>query len=415
MTKDSYLRSQCRMCDGSDLVHVMSLTPTPPGTNFVAKEALDYHEPRYPLDLYLCNRCHHVQLGHVVDPQILYQNDYLYVSGTSNSFVKHLEVYATGIVERFRIKPGSLVADIGSNDGTCLRRFQDLGMDVVGIDPAREIADRATDDGIPTVPAFFSLSLAQELRNAHGSAALITSHNACAHIDRLDDVMRGVSCWLADGGIFVLEVGYFVDVFEKLLFDTIYHEHLDYHTVEPFEALFERTGMQLLSVQRIEPQGGSIRVIAQKIGGPFKNDNSANALIRNERTLALDEPSTFAGFGQRIASSGEQLRRLIRSLKREGKSIAAYGAPTKATTLLTHFGVGAESLDFTVDDNPLKQGKYLPMSHIPIVSRDELCQRSPDFVLILAWNFAEPIMAMNKSYIDQGGRFILPMPEPRIV
>ena len=415
MSADFYLRTRCRMCEGGDLTRVMSLTHTPPGTSFVKKDELNRPEPCYPLDLYLCNTCHHVQLGHVVDPRILYQHDYLYVSGTSGQFVKHLEEYATDMVERFDLKAAALVVDIGSNDGTCLRSFQQLGMNVVGVDPAKEIAQRATDAGIPTVPAFFSHSLALELKDTHGPAAFITSHNACAHIDQLDDVLHGVSHWLDDSGVFVLEVGYLVDVYEKLLFDTIYHEHLDYHTVEPFEALFSRTGMELLSVQRIEPQGGSIRVMAQKVGGRFKKDSSATELIGLERALALDAPSTFAAFGERIANLGEQLRKLIGSLKAGAESIAAYGAPTKATTLLCHFGIGAESLDFTVDDNPLKQGLYLPMSHIPVVPTDELYHRCPDFVLILAWNFAEPIMAMHQRYVDQGGRFILPMPEPRIV
>ena len=249
MRADSYLRTRCRMCDGGELARVLSLAHTPPGNRFVKKAELNRPETCYPLDLYLCQRCHHVQLGHVVNPGILYQHEYSYVSGTSGHFVKHLQDYAAAMVERFHLEPGALVVDIGSNDGTCLRGFRQHGMNVVGVDPAKEIAHRATDAGIPTVPEFFSHSLALELRATHGPAGFITSHNACAHIDQLDDVLQGVSHWLDDSGVFVLEVGYFVDVYEKLLFDTIYHEHLDYHTVGPFEALFSRGGMELLSVQ----------------------------------------------------------------------------------------------------------------------------------------------------------------------
>jgi SAM-dependent methyltransferase len=393
----------------------MSLTPTPPGNRVLRKQELDRDKTRYPLDLYCCEDCHHVQLGYVVDPEILYQDDYSYVSGTSAHFIKHLEQYASEMTRRFNLQPGALVADIGSNDGTCLRFFQEAGMRVVGVDPAPNIARAATNAGIETVNDFFSESLAVQLRERFGPAALVTSHNACAHIDELDAVVRGVAHWLDDGGVFVLEVGYFVDVYQKLHFDTIYHEHLDYHTVGPFERLFARTGMELISVQRIEPQGGSIRVMAQKAGGPLKQDSSVAELIELEAALGLTSASTLKAFGDRIAGLGDELRALIGSVKNAGKRIAAYGAPTKATTLLSHFGIGAESLDFVVDDNPLKQGMYLPISHLPILPTSELYSRRPDFLLILAWNFAEPIMSMHRRYVDEGGRFILPMPNPGIV
>ena len=412
---DYYLRTRCRMCDGTRLVQVVSLTPTPPGNNFLKPDQIDKPEPRYPLDLYLCSDCNHVQLGHVVDPKILYPKDYPYVSGTSANFVRHLQDYAGDMVQRFGLAPNSLVADIGSNDGTCLRFFKQHGMKVIGVDPATQIAEAATKAGINTVGKFFSHELAQYLRKEHGAAAFITSHNACAHIDQLDDVIRGVAHWLDKDGVFVVEVGYFVDVYTNLWFDTIYHEHVDYHTVAPFAKLFARTGMELISVQRISPQGGSIRVMAQKAGGTLKPDNTASELIELERRLELDKPETFAKFTQRINAIGERLRNLIRSLKDSGKSIAAYGATTKATTMLSQFGIGGEALDFIVDDNPLKQGLFSPAFHIPVLPTDEIYKRRPDFVLILAWNFADPIMAMHQRYIDQGGRFIIAMPEPRIV
>jgi hypothetical protein len=265
------------------------------------------------------------------------------------------------------------------------------------------------------VAAFFSLSLAKELRKKYGPAAFITSHNACAHIDQLDDVMRGVAHWLSDDGIFVLEVGYFVDVFKNLFFDTIYHEHLDYHTVAPFRQLFERTGLELLSAQRITPQGGSIRVSAQKAGGRLGRDSSIDDLIGLENRLGLDEPDSLVRFGDRIGNLGKELRALLRAIRSEGKSIAAYGAPTKAVTLLSHFAIGSDLIDFVVEDNPLKHGMYLPISNLPVVPTSELYTRRPDYVLILAWNFAKSIMATHAGYAEAGGKFVVPMPEPRIV
>jgi SAM-dependent methyltransferase len=411
---DFYQRTDCRMCAGTDLQKVMALTPTPPGNDFLSEHELARPEPAYPLDLYFCRDCHHLQLGHVVDPRILYQKDYTYVSGTSPVFVDHLRRYAADMIARFGLTPASLVADIGSNDGTCLRFFKEGGMRVLGVDPATEIARRATAAGIETVGDFFSDALAVRLRDRCGPAAFITSHNACAHIDHLDRVMRGVHHWLADDGVFVLEVGYLLDVYENTWFDTIYHEHLDYHTVAPFRALFARVGLAPFSVQRVSPQGGSIRVFAQKAGGPHASDGSIEALIAAERKAGLDRPETFVEFGRRIDRLGEQLRSVIGSLKARGSSIAGYGAPTKATTLMSHFRLGARELDFIVDDNPLKQGLFSPAAHIPVLPPDELYRRRPDYVLILAWNFAAPIMQVHNRYAAEGGRFIVPMPVPRI-
>jgi SAM-dependent methyltransferase len=403
------------MCDGDDLTLAMSLTPTPPGNRLLHASELDGPVPSYPLELRFCESCTHVQLGHVVDPRILYQKDYLYVSGTSSAFVRHLRDYSSEMTRRFEIPSGALVADIGSNDGTCLRFFQEQGMRVLGVDPAPEIARRATESGVETVPTFFSLAVAEQLRRERGPAAFITSHNALAHVDQLDDVVRGVAHWLDDDGVFVLEVGYFVDVFSNLYFDTIYHEHLDYHTVAPFRELFARTGMELLGVQRVSPQGGSIRVMAQKQGGRFTPDDSAEQLIALERRMGLDQATTIAGFAERIARLGERLRELLHELKRSGARIAGFGAPTKAVTLLTHFGIGADLLDFIVEDNPLKHGRFLPVSQIPVVPTEELYSRMPDYALILAWNFAAPIVAAHNGYVERGGRFVVPMPEPAIV
>ncbi len=412
---DYYLRESCRMCGEESLTKAMSLTPTPPGNDFLTKEELGRDEPVYPLDLYFCEACHHIQLGHVVDPKILYQKNYSYVSATSAYFVNHLKHYAKDMVERFDLKPGDLAIDIGSNDGTCLSFFKDKGMKVVGVDPATEIAGKATENGIDTIADFFGYKLAVELRKKYGTAKYITSHNACAHIDNLFDVVKGVEHWLDADGVFVLEVGYFVDVYSNTWFDTVYHEHVDYHTVAPFEKLFNRVGMELISVERISPQGGSIRVMAQKKGGIIKRDDSVDELIALEAKLGLDKAETLYKLNHKISQVRDKLHDLIHSLKADGKSIAGFGAPTKATTLMAHFGLDATVLDFIVDDNPLKQGLFTPITHIPVLSADALYKIKPDYVLILAWNFAEPIMQMHKKYSEQVGQFILPMPNPEIV
>jgi len=403
------------MCDSGSLVKAVSLTPTPPGNDFLSEDELGRDEPAYPLDLYFCKECHHIQLGHVVDPKVLYQKNYTYVSATSSHFVNHLKSYAEDMVERFSLEVGDLVADIGSNDGTCLSFFKEKGMNVVGVDPATEIAKKATKSGINTVADFFGYELAVKLRKEYGATKFITSHNACAHIDNLFDVVKGVEHWLDKDGIFVLEVGYFVDVYNNIWFDTIYHEHVDFHTVAPFEKLFARVGMEVITVERISPQGGSIRVMAQKIGGDIKRDNSVDDLIALEFKLGLDRVDTLSRFNARINTIRDRLQKLIYSLKKEGKTIAGFGAPTKATTLMAHFGLDETMLDFIVDDNPLKQGLFSPITHIPVLSAEALYDQKPDYLLILAWNFSEPIMKMHETYSNDIGKFIIPMPEPRVV
>ena len=410
-----YLRENCRMCGGGSLTKVISLTPTPPGNDFLTKEELGREEVVYPLDLYFCEVCHHVQLGHVVEPQILYQKNYSYVSATSAHFVSHLKSYATEMIDRFRLQSGDLVADIGSNDGTCLSFFKDAGMIVVGVDPATDIAEHATKSGIETVTDFFGYDLAVGLRKKYGAAKCITPHNACAHIDNLYDVVKGVEFWLDVDGVFVLEVGYLVDVYSNTWFDTIYHEHLDYHTVAPFEILFARVGMVVVGVERISPQGGSIRVMAQKQCGVLERDGSVDELISLEHDLGLDQAETLRKFDDKISKVGKKLQKLVQEIKSGGKTIAGFGAPTKTTTLMVHFGLDDNFLDFIVDDNPLKQGLFTPVTHIPVLSADALYDLKPDYVLILAWNFAEPIMKMHERYGTDIGRFIVPMPDPGII
>ena len=408
-------RVDCRVCRSDNLERVIELTPTPPGNNFLHEKDLGQKEELFPLNLNFCKDCYHLQLGHIVDPKFLFQNNYSYVSATSEVFVKHLKDYADYISDFLNLNNKSFVVDIGSNDGTCLKGFKEKGMSVLGIDPARHIAEAASLNGIETIANFFSYGVAQNILKSSGKADLITSHNACAHIDDLDEIIKGVSFLLKENGVFIMEVGYFLDVFTHRWFDTIYHEHLDFHTVAPFERLFARVGMEVIGVQRIAPQGGSIRVMTQKRGGKFQRDASVDVLISLERELGFDKAETLEEFDRKISSVRKKLQTLVRAIKAEGKTIAGFGAPTKATTLMGHFGLDETVLDFIVDDNPLKQNLYTPISHIPILAADALYTLRPDYVIVLAWNFAEPIIKAHKMYSQSIGKFILPMPNPYIV
>ncbi len=410
MTADCRRRDTCRLCGGRDLTLVLELAPTPPANAFVAADARDRDQPRYPLDVFFCRDCAHVQLLDVVDPGMLFRN-YVYVSGTSPVFVRHFEDYADAVVERFKPRPGALVVDVGSNDGTLLGAFKRRGMAVLGVDPATAIARRASEAGIETMAEFFTPALAAGIRAERGPAAVVTANNVFAHVDDLAGLRDGVRELLAPDGIFVFEVSYLADVVEKTLFDTIYHEHLAYHSVKPLRRFFEVGGMDLFAVERIDVHGGSLRGIAQAAGGPHADDGSVAALAAEEEGAGLDSAETFRDFAGRIRRLGGELNRLVSKIKADGKTIAGFGAPAKATTLMHHFGIGADVIDFIVDDNPLKQGLYTPGQHIPVLPPQALYDRRPDYAIVLAWNFAPSIIAKHSAFRDRGGRFIVPLPK----
>ena len=411
-----YNRKDCRLCNSSDLIRFLKLEDTPVGDNYLTlEESKNVEEFLFPLELYSCKNCGHIQLGHIVDKKHLYQTGYHYVSSTSKVFVKHFDDYASHVIEKFKIKKNSLIIDIGSNDGTCLNAFKTRSMKVLGIDPAENIANIANQNGIPTLSDFFNLELAKSIKEKNGNASIITSHNVLAHIDQLENVMKGVYELLDDEGIFIFEVGYFLDVFNNLFFDTIYHEHLDYHTLKPFVLFFDKLGMKIFDVSRVKVQGGSLRIYVQKKVGQYKTQNSVNDLIKLEEEIGLYEQNTLKNFQVRIDFAKKKLQEIVNKLKIENKAIVGYGAPTKATTLMSYFDIGKGVIDYIVDDNPLKQGKVLPLYHIPIYHPDRLLDEFPDYILILSWNFAEPIMKNLKWYSDRGGKFIVPLPEPLII
>jgi SAM-dependent methyltransferase len=351
----------------------------------------------------------------VVDPRILFSH-YVYVSGTSPSFVRHFEKYAADVAGLVGTLNNRLVVDIGSNDGTLLRAFQEHhGARALGIDPAVNLAEAATASGIETIGAFFTPALANRIASERGRAKVITANNVFAHIDDLGAVADGVRSLLAPEGIFVFEVSYLLDVIKKVLFDTIYHEHLAYHTVRPLIPFLKAHGLELVEVVRVPSHGGSFRAIVQPMAGPRDYGRSIDELLRLEKQAGLDQFATYVEFADRIQALGAELGKLLASLKAQGKRIAGYGAPAKATTLMYHFALNPKILDYIVDDSPLKQGTFTPGLHVPVVPAEEIERSKPDYLLILAWNFAEPIMSKNKRFLSDGGHFIVPVPEVTVV
>ena len=414
MVRNYVHRDTCRLCTSRDVINVFSLAPTPLANAFVTEDKLGLEQERYPLDIWFCNGCGHLQLLDVVDPAVLYEH-YVYVSGTSPVFVEHFKDYADYLIESFHPAPGGLVVDIGSNDGTLLRFFKDGGRRVLGVDPAQEISEATQASGIPVIVDYFSPKLADRIRAEHGAASIIAANNVIAHIDDLRAVMGGVRRLLAPDGVFVFEVSYLGAVVENTLFDTIYHEHVDYHSVKPLVGFFDQCDLELIEAIRVDTHGGSLRGVVQIKGGPRKTGGSVSAILAQEEAAGLDKPETFAAFAEHIDGLRTELAGLLRKLKAEGKCIAGFGAPAKLTTLMYHFGLEAELIDFVIDDSPLKQGHYTPGMHIPVVPAQALYERKPDYVVILAWNFAQPIMAKHTAYREAGGRFIIPLPKVEVI
>ena len=405
-----YRRRSCRLCGSNQLSQVLSLTPTPPANAFVTEDAALRPQSTYPLELSLCRDCGHLQLIDIVDPKLLFE-DYVYVSGTSQAFVQHFRDYAETISRQANLKPGNLVVEIGSNDGTLLRFFKQKGARTLGVDPARDIAAQSTAAGIETWAEFFCPATATRIRKELGPARLVCANNVFAHIDDLPGAAAGVRELLADDGLFVFEVSYLLDVYRKTLFDTIYHEHLDYHRVGPLRQFLGTQGLALVDVVRVPTHGGSLRGLVRRADGDARPAPAVAELERLEHDAGLDQPDTFHGFGLTIRDHGNKLTDLLHRLRAEGHRIAGYGAPAKATTLMHHFGLGREVIEFIVDDSPWKQGLFTPGTHIPVLPPDALYEHRPDHVVILAWNFADTILAKHAPYLEAGGHFIVPLPD----
>jgi SAM-dependent methyltransferase len=304
---------------------------------------------------------------------------------------------------------------MGSNDGSLLKAFKQHGMRVNGVDPARSIAATATEEGIPTIGDFFSLAIAQRIRREQGEAAVVCANNVFAHIDNMDDIVAGIRHVLAADGAFIFEVSYVPDIIDNFVFDTIYHEHVSHHALLPLETFFNRFDMTLFDAQRSPTKGGSIRGFAQpKSTGRRARTARLVDMLAEEERRGIRQPEIYREFFQAIEQRKHATLDYLAEAKAEGKVIAAYGASTTTTTLLYHFELG-RFISFIVDDNPLKQGTFSPGQHLPVLDSAELYQRKADIVVILAWMYAEPIIRRHQRFIDEGGRFLIPLPDMRIV
>lgn len=404
---------RCRSCGAGGGRLVLDLGVQPLANNLLREEDLAKPEPRFPLRLVICTHCWLLQIADDVPPVQLF-SEYLYFSSFSDTMLRHAKAAAESYQRDFQLGPQSLVVEIASNDGYLLKNFVAAGVPCLGIEPAANIAKVASDKGIPTLVEFFGLELARRLASEGRRADLILGNNVFAHAPDTNDFVAGLKHLLKPKGRVILEFPYGVDFLRNTEFDTIYHEHVYYFTLTAVAPLFERHGLAIVDVERLPIHGGSLRLFAAHAGAAPVAPAVA-AMLEEERRLGLMTMEPYEAFAARVLHLKAELVSLVRRLKAEGRRLAAYGASAKGSTLLNYFGLGREHLDFIADRSTYKQGRLSPGMHLPIVPPEKLLQQRPDYTLLLTWNFAEEIMQQQSAYRTAGGRFILPIPEVRIV
>lgn len=406
-------RQTCRLCDSNNVELVVKLEPIPLSENYCADAEAGRRAERFPVDLYMCAACGHVQQLDVVDSKSLWES-YTYYSGEAKGMPEHFAQVADKIIAAHRPPAGALVVDIGSNDGSLLKPFKQAGYRVLGIDPAREIARLATESGIPTIPELMSLELARKIREEHGPAHVACTFNAFAHADNLGEMADGIRMLMAPDGLFFFEVQYLMDIIDGMLIATIFHEHMSHHAVKPMTQFLERHGMELVEVERAPIQHGSLIGTVQVKGGTRKVGESVRELLALEAKRGLDRLETLREFGARIEALKARTRKLVADWKKSNATVAGYGAARSGPTLISQLGLTG-AIEYIVDDHPQKVGRYSSGDGIPIVPTAELCKRMPDYTVILAWVHAQKIIETNLEYLEKGGHFVVLCPETRVV
>jgi len=406
----------CRMCASERLALFLDLGEMPPADQFLHKHQLSEHRDAYPLQVAVCEECGLIQLNYVVPPEILYCDDYPYESSTTTAGRRHWGEFARTTTRLLGLTKDDLVVDIGSNVGVLLQMFKEQGTKVLGVDPAANIVEIANKNGIETVAAFFNSESAKKVVASKGQASVITGTNVFAHVGDLHDLMQAVSILLAERGTFIIEAPYFLELLHSLEYDTIYHEHLSYLSVKPLVRFFKQFGMEIFDVQLRDIHGGSIRLFMRRIGvSSSPVAPIVEQMLANEEREKIYELDTLRKFAQGVANNRLALRAMLTGLKQSGSKIVAVSAPAKGMTLLNYCGLGSDFLDFVTEKSRLKIGRYTPGVNIEVVPDDMLLTHQPDYALLLAWNFAEEIMNNLKEFSDRGGKFIIPIPTPRIV
>jgi SAM-dependent methyltransferase len=410
------MSERCRFCE-TELEHVfVDLGMSPIANDYVPAEKANSMEPFYPLRVYVCHRCFLVQLPAVQSADAIFRDDYAYFSSMSDSWLAHAREYVENVTERFGYDERSRVVELASNDGYLLQYFASRGVPVLGVEPCANVARAAEERGIPSVVEFFGLDLGQRLRAQGGPADLIIGNNVLAHVPDINDFVSGMKALLAPGGVITMEFPHLLRLIRRNQFDTIYHEHFSYLSFVAVQRIFAHHGLTLFDVEELPTHGGSLRIYAchradeRHPVGPRVGD-----LLEREREAGYEDIATYRDFEQKVHRTKRELLKFLIAAREAGKRVAGYGAPAKGNTLLNFCGVRTDLIDYTVDRAPSKQGTLLPGVRIPVYAPEKILETRPDYVLILPWNIAEEITGKMAAVREWGGRFVVPIPEVRVL
>lgn len=408
--------TECRICKGKNLSKYLDLGRIPLVNSYISQQDSAKDDPRFPLEILYCNDCSLSQLSIIIDPVIMY-NNYFYRSSISKTFKEHCYEFAQETIRNFNLKNKDLIVDIASNDGATLQEFKKFGVKILGVDPAKNLAEIANNNGVPTLIEFWNEETARKILEKYGEASLINAMNVFAHVHNLGSFLEGVNILLKGTGVFTIEVPYLLNFVNKNEFDTTYHEHLSYFLVKPLIHLLNGYKLEIFDIKKFTIHGGSIRVYIKKESNNIikVNHDSIKWLLELESDLGLHDINTYLTFSSHVEKVKQDLIDLLIKLKSQGKVIAAYGASAKGNVLSNFCGIGKDLIDFIVDDTPEKQGLLTPGNRIPIVSASYLNEKKPDYLLLFAWNFAEELMEKTQEYKNYGGRYIIPIPYVKII
>lgn len=403
-------RSKCRVCGSKKLLQILDLGSTPLADLFL--KTPKERENKFQLVVSVCKSCFLVQLMHDVNDELLFANHYAFYTGGSPSSIPYFKKYAEEVMKRFPKNAKKLTLEIASNDGTLLRHFKKAGVPVLGIDPAKNVAEFANTSGVETLPLFFNSKTAREIEKSRGKAGIIIANNVIAHVVNPLDFLIGARLLLDNSGVVIIECQYFPYLLFNNQFDNVYHEHRSFFSLTPINNLMKKAGLKLIDVEEHDTQGGSIRIFATHSKSKLRINQNVNQMLKNEKEIGLLDIDTYVGFSARVNYIRYKLVRMLEDLRKERKTIVGYGASAKSNTLLNYCGIGTNYLDYIIDKTPYKFGLYTPGSHIPVVGVEK---KRPDYYLLLVWNYASGIMQREQEFRKKGGKFIIAIPTPQII